>query len=54
MSKATNGQAVVVTVGAYRGETGVIAGKVGAGWSVRLASGKTVTLASTSFKRGAA
>lgn len=47
-------QPVIVTAGAHQGETGTITGKSVAGWAVKLASGKTVTLSAASLKRGAA
>jgi hypothetical protein len=54
MTKPMKNQPVVITVGMHKGKSGVISGRSGAGWAIRLADRKTVTVAATSFKRGAA
>lgn len=48
------GTPITVTSGQHRGERGQIAGKSGAGWLVKLAGGKTVTLSAASVRRVAA
>lgn len=47
-------QPVIVTAGAHQGETGTVQTQTGAGWAVKLSSGKTVTLSAASLKRGVA
>ena len=45
------GTTVTVTTGQHRGERGQVAGKTGAGWLVKLAGGKTVTLSAASLRK---